>query len=122
MTIHQGSCHCQRVRFEVIGDIVRLVACNCSICTRKGIVHVPVAENDLRLLSGEEDLSVYRFGSSSASHWFCSHCGIHTHGRPRSDPSRYTVNARCLDDYESLAARVPVSHFDGRNHPADGQR
>ena len=122
MPSHQGSCHCQRVRFEVSGEIARVVSCDCSVCTKKGILHVPVAEGEFRLLSGDADLSVYRFGSNSASHWFCRHCGIHTHGRPRSDPSRYTVNARCLDDYESILAQVPVSAFDGRNHPADRQR
>ena len=121
-TSSNGSCHCQRVRFQVRAAIERLVECDCSVCTKKGIVHVPVGEKDFSLLAGEQDLAVYRFGSNTAEHWFCRHCGIHTHGRPRSDPSRYTVNARCLDLYEDIRARVPLTRFDGKNHPADRPR
>jgi len=116
---HHGSCHCRHVRFQVRGAIERLVECDCSACTKKGIVHVPVREDDFRLLAGAQDLTRYRFGSNTGEHWFCRHCGIHTHGRPRSDPSRYTVNARCLDGYEEIRAHVAVTHFDGKNHPAD---
>ena len=119
MTTHTGSCHCRRVQFQVRGDVERIVECNCSVCTKKGILHVPVCEEDFRLLAGEAELSCYRFGSNSAVHWFCRHCGIHTHGRPRSDPSRYTVNARCLDEYEDIMRRLVVTHFDGKHHPAD---
>ncbi len=119
MSIHHGSCHCGAVQFEIDADIRALVDCNCSICTKKGIVHVAVADGDLRILSGKDDLALYQFGSSDASHWFCRHCGIHPFGRPRNHPDRYTVNARCLDDYDAIVAKTPMRRFDGRNHPKD---
>jgi hypothetical protein len=78
-----------------------------------------VPEPDFRLLEGEDDLSEYRFGSGTARHCFCRHCGIHTHSRPRMDPSRYAVNARCLDDFEAVMERATTRHFDGKNHPKD---
>ena len=34
--IHRGSCHCGRIAFEVEGELTAAVACNCSICSRKG--------------------------------------------------------------------------------------
>lgn len=33
---YKGSRHCGRVAFEVEGEINGAVACNCSICQRKG--------------------------------------------------------------------------------------
>ena len=119
MSLHRGSCHCERVRFEFEADIERVGSCDCSICTKKGILHVAVPEGSLRITAGEDALSLYRFGSEEASHWFCRHCGIHTHGRPRMDPSRFTVNARCLDDFDDVMANAATRRFDGRNHPKD---
>lgn len=119
MTTYTGSCHCARVTFAIDTEIERVTVCDCSVCTKKGIEHVGVPDGGFRLLSGAADLTAYRFGSGEATHWFCRHCGIHTHGRPRADPSRYTVNARCLDARDAILARVPLRHFDGRNHPKD---
>jgi hypothetical protein len=119
MGVYNGSCHCGAVQFEVSGPIERLLLCNCSICTKKGITHIPVTDDHFTLTAGEEHLSTYTFGSGDARHWFCSRCGIQPFGRPRNDPTRYTVNARCLDDYESLLSALPTVTFDGRNHPKD---
>lgn len=33
---YQGSCHCGRIAFEVEGSIDSVLACNCSMCGRKG--------------------------------------------------------------------------------------
>ena len=119
MQVHKGSCHCGTVTFEVTGQIDEVTICNCSVCTKKGIIHCPVQDEHFHLLTGEESLSLYRFGSEKASHWFCSKCGIHTFGRPRMDPSRYTVNARCLDDFEQVLADSAEKTFNGKDHPLD---
>ena len=34
--LYKGSCHCGKIAFEVEGEINAAVACNCSICSRKG--------------------------------------------------------------------------------------
>ncbi|MBX4144838.1 GFA family protein, partial [Ralstonia pickettii] len=34
--IYRGSCHCGDVKFEAEGDLQGVMACNCSICRRKG--------------------------------------------------------------------------------------
>ena len=119
MQTYKGGCHCARIRFEIDAQIETFIDCNCSICRKKGVLHVPVQDDRFRLLEGETELALYRFKSETASHWFCRHCGIHPFGRPRSDPSRYTVNARCLDDYEAIAAGAELKPFDGQNHPRD---
>ena len=33
---YSGSCQCGRVAFEVEGEIDQAMACNCSMCQRKG--------------------------------------------------------------------------------------
>ena len=90
MSTHQGSCHCGQVQFEITAPVDSIVDCNCSICVKKGIVHIPAQDHELKILRGEEHLSLYQFKSNTAYHWFCTHCGIHTFGRPRSDPTRHT--------------------------------
>ena len=121
MPIYKGSCHCGDVRFEVTKaePIDRLIDCNCSICAKKGILHCPVQVEDFRLLSDEGTVALYQFGSGDARHQFCPRCGIHVFGRPRNHPERYTVNARCLDDYESVAANATLVPFNGQDHPKD---
>ena len=118
MKTHQGGCHCGKVRFEVRADIESLIDCDCSICTKKGVLHHAVEDDQFTLLSGEEDLSRYEFGTHTAKHYFCKHCGIHSFGISRVT-ERYTVNARCLDDYDAIVALVTIEKFDGKNHPSD---
>jgi hypothetical protein len=113
---YEGGCHCGRVRFraEVDLDETPIGECDCSICTKKGILHLPVHRDRLTVLSGAGDLSTYTFGTGTAKHTFCRHCGIHAFYRPRSDPENYSVNARCLDDYDP-ATMQPKRLFEGRN-------
>jgi hypothetical protein len=74
---HEGGCHCGRVRFRARVDLDLLSQCNCSICTKKGILHLPVAPEHFELLKGKNALTVYTFGTSVAQHTFCLHCGMH---------------------------------------------
>ena len=52
----QGGCHCGAVRFEVTADIVQVTDCNCSVCTKKGFLHLIVAPEKFRLLKGADAL------------------------------------------------------------------
>jgi len=113
MKTMEGSCHCGRVRFRVTADLARVTDCNCSICTKKGFLHLIVPPEQFELISGADSLTTYRFNTGTARHTFCATCGIHPFYVPRSDPDKIDVNVRCLDgvDPEALA----VHRFDGRN-------
>jgi hypothetical protein len=113
MPTYEGGCHCGRVRFRVTADLDRVSECNCSMCTKKGFLHLIVPPERFELLSGEAALTTYRFNSMTAKHTFCSHCGIHPFYVPRSDPDKIDVNVRCLDGVDP--GSVMVSRFDGRN-------
>lgn len=109
----EGGCHCGRVRFRIAADLARVTECNCSICTKKGFLHLIVPPGQFELLSGAEDLTAYRFHTGTATHTFCRHCGIHPFYVPRSDPDKIDVNARCLDNVD--LAQLRPHFFDGQN-------
>jgi hypothetical protein len=108
-----GGCHCGAVRFEVtVHPNEHVVSdCNCSICTKKGFLHLIVPPDRFKLLSGEASLTTYTFNTGTAKHLFCRTCGIHAFYRPRSHPDCYDVNVRCLDG--DAMSRFRVEPFNG---------
>src|SRR5271156_7257609 len=92
-----GGCHCGRVRFRVTAELSPVTECNCSICAKKGFLHLIVPPEALELLSGTDALTTYRFNTGVAQHTFCANCGMHPFYVPRSDPDKIDVNVRCLD-------------------------
>src|SRR5882757_3074827 len=117
MKTYEGGCHCGRVRFRVTADLSGVADCTCSVCTKKGFLHLIVAPEQFELLSGADALSTYQFNTGTARHTFCRHCGIHAFYHPRTDPENYSVNARCLDAYDP-ATMHPRRLFDGQNWEA----
>tara|TARA_E500000331_G_scaffold206662_1_gene198211 strand:- start:377 stop:751 length:375 start_codon:yes stop_codon:yes gene_type:complete len=115
----EGGCHCGAVRFRIRLHEHKALECNCSICAKKGMVNLIVEANDFELLKGENNLSTYRFNTEVAAHRFCQHCGIHPFSRPRSHPSSYDVNARCLDNGWAF---LDVTPFDGKNWEANVEK
>ena len=109
----EGGCHCGAVRYRVTVRSRDAIECNCSICKKKGYLHLIVAEEDFELLRGAEAITTYTFGTHAAQHHFCSRCGIHSYYRPRSHPERVDVNIRCLDRVEPSDFRL--CSFDGQN-------
>jgi hypothetical protein len=108
-----GGCHCGAVRFNVrVRELVAL-DCNCSVCTKKGFLHVIVAQDDFELLTSPGALATYTFGTHIAKHHFCNACGIHAFYRPRSHPDGWDINARALDD--DAWTRFRIEPFDGKN-------
>jgi hypothetical protein len=77
---------------RVTGDLDEIVDCNCSICTKKGFLHLIVPRERFELLAGRDDLTTYRFNTGVAQHTFCSQCGIYAFYVPRSDPDKVDVN------------------------------
>ena len=109
-----GSCHCGRVKFEIdIPDLLNVSQCNCSICKKSGYLHLIVAGEHFRLLSGKDDLSDYRFHTGVARHLFCKVCGIKSFYVPRSHPEGFSVNLNCLELPDDIDVSIKV--FDGQN-------
>jgi hypothetical protein len=107
----EGGCHCGRVRFRVRPETLEALDCNCTICAKKGFLHVIVSKDRFELLSGEDALTTYTFHTGVAKHTFCRVCGMHPFYVPRSHPDGVDVNARCLDG--DARHRFTVIPFDG---------
>lgn len=107
MQVTQGSCHCGAIEFEVDWDPrdAEVIDCNCSICRKKGFLHLIVAPDAFRL-RGTPDITEYRFNSGVAVHKFCPRCGIHPFYTPRSHPNHVDVNVRCLEGVELATLRI----------------
>jgi hypothetical protein len=111
-----GSCHCGAVQFQVRVEQFKVQDCNCSICQKKGFLHLIVPEQNFQLLQGESNLSTYTFNTGVAKHFFCCLCGIQPFYRPRSHPEGIDVNLRCLDTpLDELLQQFQIEPFDGRN-------
>jgi hypothetical protein len=110
---YRGSCHCGKVAFEVEGTIESALACNCSMCQRKGSLLWFVPRADLHLLTPDENASTYTFNKHKIKHRFCANCGIHPYGEA-PDPKGNEVaaiNIRCLEGID--LGPIPVHHYDG---------
>lgn len=117
---HQAACHCGAVRFtlRLTDEFKTIRRCSCSYCRMRGAVAVSAQLPDIEFLQGEDKLTLYRFNTGTAKHYFCSVCGIYTHHQRRSDPSQFGINVACIEGISPFDfPEVPV--LDGVNHPSD---
>ena len=112
--VYQGSCHCGGITFEVEGTVDSALACNCSICHRRGSLLWFVPRDALRLNSPHTTQGTYMFNRHAIKHHFCTVCGIHPYGEGVDPAGRAmaAVNLRCIEGLD-LAA-IPVHTYDGR--------
>lgn len=110
-SVIEGGCHCGAVRFRVTAEVRAVTECNCSMCAKKGFLHLILPPEQFELLRGREELTTYTFNTGVAKHTFCRRCGIHPFYVPRSDPDKIDVNARCLDGVDVGA--LEITSFDG---------
>ena len=110
---YEGGCHCGAARFRETFTQQKAVDCNCSICRKKGFLHLIIPQSNFTLLQGKESLSTYTFNTHTAKHHFCRICGIHPFYHPCSHPQDIDVNLRCLDG--NVLAEFTIETFDGVN-------
>lgn len=112
--VYKGSCHCGAIAFDAEGELKEVMACNCSICSRKGSLLWFIPRDKFRLRTPEEKLATYTFNKHVIKHHFCSTCGIHpfAEAADKSGKPMAAINVRCLEDFDF--ASLPVKHFDGK--------
>lgn len=114
----QGGCHCGAVRWEAETDADIVVdACNCSICSMTGFLHLIVPASRFRLLTDPAALQSYSFNTGVSKHLFCRVCGVKSFYVPRSNPDGYSLNLNCMDRTQFRS--IEVRPFDGRNFEAN---
>ena len=114
------TCHCGAVELEVtLTDGFKTARrCDCSFCARRGAIVVSAPLDGVRIVTGEDNLTLYQWGTKAAKHYFCKTCGIYTHHQRRSNPNEYGVNAAAIEGVNPRdLGDVPWT--DGINHPSD---
>jgi hypothetical protein len=97
-------------------EISEVLACNCSRCARLGSLLAFAPANQFQLLSGDADLTKFKFNKNMIEHQFCSTCGIQSFAigtHPKTGAKMAAINVRCLNgvDVDSLK----VKKVDGRS-------
>lgn len=96
-----GGCLCGAVRYAVDGPFLRAGHCHCSRCRRhSGAGHLTqgrVAREHFRLLSGEEQLCVFR-PPGGAAKVFCATCGSSLFGGTWPEGPEVSIRFGSLDD------------------------
>jgi hypothetical protein len=110
-----GGCHCGQVRFEATCDFAMVTACNCSICTKKGLHFVCLAPKSFQLRAGEENLREYLFNKHAIRHQLCIDCGVDVFARGKRPDGTEVValNVSCIDGVD--LSRIAMTPIDGRN-------
>ena len=92
-----------------------VISCNCSICTKRGLLPTFVKPEQFNLLSGQDDLIDYQFGRKNIHHLFCRGCGVESFARGTAPDGSEMValNVRCLDDADIAA--LALTPFDGKH-------
>lgn len=120
MSVKILKCHCGKVEIQLNlpNGIEKPRRCTCSLCKRRGTVVASVTLDRLKILKGEDVLSLYQFNTKTAKHFFCSNCGIYTHHQRRSNPLEFGFNVGCLEGIDPYL--IPnIEILDGINHPSD---
>ena len=115
MTHFTGGCHCGAVRYEVDASLDGAIACNCSICQKRGMVLVFTPRSNFKLLSGGDNMSDYRFNTHKIAHMFCKTCGVESYAFASAPDGTEmaAININCLDGIEPR--EVAARPFDGRS-------
>lgn len=106
----QGSCHCGSVRLMLTHAPAELVACDCSLCTRRGMLWAEYPESEAATAGNTEP---YSWGRETICFCHCPKCGCTTHWYSLTGPPRLGVNARLIDGFEQKAAAGAFSFGDG---------
>ena len=117
---HTAACHCGTVKFRVTltDGLATARRCTCSYCTMRGAVAVSASLDGIEFVAGEDNLTLYQFGTRTARHYFCRTCGIYTHHQRRSNPTQFGINLACLEGVTPWdLTEIPVN--DGIAHPSD---
>jgi hypothetical protein len=109
----RGSCHCQAVSY-VLAAVPRTgIACNCSICRRKGHLLAFFPPAKFTLETPRDALSTYTFNKQAIRHHFCKTCGCAPFAEGRTPDGRemIAINLRCVENFD--LASVEITEFDG---------
>lgn len=110
-----GGCHCGMVRFECTTNFAMVTACNCSICTKKGLHFTFLPPESFQLRAGQDNLHEYLFNKHAIRHQLCVDCGVEVFARGRKPDGAEVIalNVNCIDGID--LATLKLTPVDGRS-------
>ena len=71
---YRGNCHCGALVYTAqLPDLKSASICNCSVCTKKGYLWIPLERDLFQVIKGDEtSLAVYSFSPRKILHKVCS--------------------------------------------------
>src|ERR1700722_4475617 len=99
---YTGGCHCGMVRFECTTDMAMVTACNCSICTKKGLHFTFLAPKSFQLRAGADNLREYLFNNHAVRPQRGNDCcgaGFARGSKP-DGTEVVALNVSCIDGIE----------------------
>jgi hypothetical protein len=112
-----GRCLCERVRFEMNGQLGPVIYCHCSMCRRASgscfATNASVRKENFRILSGHELIKEYE-SSPGNQRAFCSTCGTPLYGTFSDLPFVRRVRLGTLDTVQGAKS---VAHIWTGSHP-----
>ena len=69
-TTHKETCHCGSVVIDVTlpNGLEDPRRCNCSMCRRRGAIAASVPLDGIKIIKGENFLTLYQFNTMTAKH------------------------------------------------------
>jgi len=114
-----GGCHCGNIRFRLRWPAeegaIPARACGCSFCRPRRATYTSHPEARLEaVVSNEDRLSRYRFGTTTAEFFVCRNCGGMTFAVSEIDGRHYAVvNVLNFDNSEQMDFDVSRTDFEG---------
>jgi hypothetical protein len=112
---YAGGCHCGRVSYQVTTDLSRVMECNCSHCSKRGMLLTFVTPDQFTMLTGDDGLRDYQFNKRLIHHLLCPDCGIESFARGQGPDGKemIAINVRCLDGVDLTS--ISTTPIDGRS-------
>lgn len=113
---HQGSCICGDVQFEVEVDVTQGSRCNCTMCTKLGVIGAIVKPDVFRLTSDEAKVSSFTRTPEIGHRFFCARCHIYCFSRghlAQLGGDFVSVNLSCVDGFD--VSKAVLGYWDGRH-------
>ena len=109
-----GSCHCGAIAYTLEEPApTGAMACNCSICRRKGYLLHFTAPEKFTLTADPAAITEYKFNQHNIAHRFCNICGCSPHGGGTGPDGKevIAINLRCANGIDLDA--LEILHYDG---------
>lgn len=109
--MHQGSCLCGAVKYEIEGELGPVTFCHCASCRKVNgtafLAASPIAKTKFQLLSGHEHIKEFA-SSPGVYRVFCGTCGSPLFSRRDSMPDFIRLRIGTLDTQVQSTPDFPI--------------